>query len=456
MDGEAIVAREAGLHHSLTTNQISMIAIGGAIGTGLFLGSAFAIGLAGPAVLVSYTIGAVIALLLAVALTEMAVAQPTPGSFGVYAHEYLGPMAGFIVRYAYWSGVMLAVGMEVSAGALFMKFWFPEAPAWWWTIGFSVGLIAMNAIEVKVFGALEFVFSMIKVVAILAFIILGAVLVFGAQPASGIGLSNLVSHGGFFPNGLWGMWLAVIVAILSYLGLETISVAAGEAKEPTKAVIGAFRATIFRLVFFYLATLTLMLAIVPWTVAGTSGSPFVKVMQATGIPGAAGVINFVILIAALSAMNSLLYGSTRIMFSLSRAGFAPAALGRLSKQGVPLGALAVSCIGIVLAVVLSAVSPDKAFPIMAAISLFGAMFAWMMIFLIHLAFRRKVDAKTMAFRVWGHPFGSILGAGLMAAILITTAFTPQFGMTLACGIPFLVVLTIAYLVWIKPRMSGQR
>src|SRR3989344_3432006 len=221
------VAREAGLHRSLTSGQLSMIAIGGAVGTGLFLGSTFAIGLAGPSVLVSYAIGGVIALLLMGALAEMTIAQPTPGSFGVYAEEYLGPLAGFLVRYAYWSCLVLAVGTEVSAVALYMKYWLPDAPGWWWVLGFSGGLVAINATSVRGFGALEYLFSLIKVAAILAFIVLGAVVVFGAPAGSDIGFHNYVSHGGFMPNGLWGLWVAVILAIFSYLSIEVIAVAAG-------------------------------------------------------------------------------------------------------------------------------------------------------------------------------------------------------------------------------------
>jgi len=449
--GQEPVAREAGLHRSLTTGQLSMIAIGGAVGTGLFLGSTFAIGIAGPSVLLSYAIGGVIALLLMGALAEMTVAQPTPGSFGVYAEEYLGPLAGFLVRYAYWSCVVLAVGTEVTAVALYMKYWLPEVPGWWWVLGFSGGLIAINALSVKVFGTLEYLFSLIKVVAILAFIVLGAIVVFGAEPGSGIGFANYVAHGGFFPNGAWGMWVAVILAIFSYLSIEVIAVASGEAKEPHKAVTRAFRATLFRLVVFYLASLALMLAIIPWTTAGAGGSPFVRVMAATGVPGTAAIMNFVVLVAALSAMNSQLYASTRMMFSLARAGQAPRVFGTLNRQGAPAAALALSSLGIAVAGALNALWPDRAFTLMISVSMFGAMFTWMMIFVTHLAFRRRVAAESLAFRVWGHPWGSLAGAALMAAILITTAFTEPFRFTLAYGLPVLALLAGAYAAWVRKR-----
>jgi hypothetical protein len=275
----AIVEREKGLHRSLSTGQLSMIAIGGAIGTGLFLGSGFAIGFAGPGVLVSYAIGALIALLLMGCLAEMTVAHPTSGSFGAYAEHYIAPWAGFLVRYAYWSSIVLAVGAEVTAIAVYMKYWFPGVPGWYWIVGFSAALIGVNVVSVKMFGAVEYVFSMLKIVAIVGFILLGAYVVFNAPAASGIGLANYRVQGGFFPKGAWGTWVAVIVSIFSYLSIEMIAVAAGEARDPHKAITSAFRATMIRLVVFYLLTLALMLAIVPWTDAGANESPFVKVIH---------------------------------------------------------------------------------------------------------------------------------------------------------------------------------
>jgi amino acid transporter, AAT family len=436
---DAIVEREKGLQPGLTSGQLSMIAIGGAIGTGLFLGSGMAIGFAGPSVLVSYGIGALIALLLMGCLAEMAVAHPTSGSFGAYAEFYIHPVAGFLVRYAYWAAIVFAVGTEVTAIAVYMKYWLPDAPGWIWILGFSAMLVAVNSFNVKVFGTVEYGFSTLKVAAIVAFIALGAFVV------SHMGFGNYSAQGGFFPKGPGGMWVAVIVAIFSYLSIEMIAVAAGEAEDPKRAITQAFRSTFFRLVLFYLLTLALMLAIVPWTAAGTSGSPFVKVMAATRVPFAAGVTNFVILIAALSAMNSQLYITTRMMFSLSRAGHAHARFGQLSRRGVPLAALFVSTLGIALATVLYVLYPDAAFTLMMSIAMFGAMFTWLMIFVTHLFFRRRHRGKT-AFRMWGFPYTTILGALLMAAILITTAFTAEFRMTLAFGLPFLAILFAVYRV----------
>jgi AAT family amino acid transporter len=438
--------RERGLCRSLTTGQLSMIAIGGAIGTGLFLGSAFAIGIAGPSVIVSYAIGGLITLLLMGCLAEMTVAHPSSGSFGLLAEIYVSPLAGFLVRYAYLSGMMLAVGTEVTAIALYMKFWLPDAPGWWWILTFSAALVAINAFSVKTFGAVEYGFSLIKVAAIVGFILLGSYVVFQAAPGSGIGFRNYVSHGGFLPNGLWGMWVAVIIAIFSYISIEMIAVAAGEAQDPQRAIVRAFRATMVRLAFFYLATIALMLAIVPWQAAGASGSPFVTVMAATRVPGAAGLINFVILVAALSAMNSQIYTASRMLFSLARAGHAPRAFGRVNRRGVPATALAASTLGIGLAAIAYALDPDTAFIFMISLASFGAMFAWLMIFVTHLRFRVRRTSQPGDFRMWGYPYTSLAGAVMMAAVLTTTLFTPEFRMTLLYGIPFLTILGGLY-VW---------
>src|SRR5580698_6829084 len=427
-----------------------MIAIGGAVGTGLFLGSGFAIGTAGPGVLLSYAIGAVIALLLMRCLAEMTVAHPTSGSFGAWAEFYISPLAGFLVRYAYWSSIAMAVGMEVSAVAVYMRFWYPHVPGWFWIVLFSAALISINAVSVKLFGSVEYCFSMLKIAAILAFIALGAWIVF-----TRIGFGNYTSSGGFLPKGGRGMWVAVLVSIMSYAGLEMIAVAAGEARDPHLAVTRAFRVTMFRLAFFYLLTLALIVAMAPWTEANTGQSPFVKVMAETHIAGAAGVVNFVILIAALSAMNGQLYVAARMMFSLSRAGYAPRRFGELNTLGVPLPALLLSTAGTAVAAVLSVLYPDAAFTLMMSISMFGAMFAWLMIFITHLFFRRRHAYEPPAFRMWGYPWTSLAGAGLMLALLVTTSFTREFRTTLLCGVPFLLLLAAVFRVRYRQAPVSQ-
>jgi amino acid transporter, AAT family len=456
---DQIVERERGLQRTLSAARMTMIAIGGAIGTGLFLGSGFAISLAGPGVLVSYAIGAAIALLLMGCLAEMTIAHPTSGSFGAYAEYYVSPLAGFLVRYAYWAGNVLAVGTEVTAIALYMRFWFPGSPGWLWILAFAALLIGVNARSVNVFGAVEYWLSAIKVTAIVVFILLAGYIVLHAPgrlaprgAAGTVGFSNYTAYGGFLPHGLWGVWSAVFVALFSYLSIEMIAVAAGEAAQPEIAVARAFRATVVRLILFYLLTLALVLAIVPWPQAGVEESPFVKVMRALHLPWAAGVLNFVLLVAALSAMNSQLYITTRMLFSLARAGQAPASFGAVSTGGVPLRALLASSAGIALAAVLSVTAPQSAFVLMVAISAFGSLFAWMMIFVTHYFFRRahqQAQAAPLRFRMRGFPATTLVGATLMAAVLVTSAFSSAFRMTLVFGLPLLAVLTALY--WLRNR-----
>ncbi|BCD86989.1 amino acid permease [Pseudomonas solani] len=448
---EQLVDREKGLKQSLTSGQLSMIAIGGAIGTGLFLGSGFAIGFAGPSVLVSYGIGALIALLLMGCLAEMTVRHPTSGSFGSFAEFYVSPGFGFAIRYAYWSSIVFAVGTEITAAAMYMKYWYPEVPGGYWMVAFSVALILANAFSVKVFGAIEYVFSLLKLCAIVVFILLGAWVVYGAPADSAIGFANYSNDRGFFPNGLWGTWVAVIVAFFSYLSIEMIAVAAGEAKDPQSAVTRAFRITVVRLVVFYLLTIALVLAIVPWGQNNGGQSPFVTVMEATGVPYAGAVFNAVILIAALSAMNSQLYITTRLMFSLSRAGQAPKVFGTLSGKGVPLPALLLSSVGIALATLLYLAYPEKAFTLMMSIAMFGAMFTWAGIFLTHLFFRRRQGGQPLAFKLWGYPWTSLAGLLLMLALMVTTLFTEEFAPTLLCGLPFLAVILLIYALRFRQR-----
>src|SRR5215472_13621524 len=245
---DEIIERERGLRRTLSARRLSMIAIGGAIGTGLFLGSGFAISLAGPAVLLSYLIGALIALLLMCCLAEMAVAPATSRSFGAYAAHYVSPLAGFLVRYAYWTCIVLAVGTEVTAVALYMHLWFPAPPGWLWILAFSALLVTVNALSVNVFGAVEYWFSAIKVAAIVIFIALAAYMLLRAPAiaggAAGAGFHNYRVDGGPFPHGLWGAWVAVIMAVFSYLSIEMIAVSAGEAAQPERAVVRAFRSTV--------------------------------------------------------------------------------------------------------------------------------------------------------------------------------------------------------------------
>ncbi|NWQ41675.1 amino acid permease [Bacillus sp. EB106-08-02-XG196] len=446
-----------GLKRELKTKQLTMIAMGCAIGTGLFLGSGLAISTAGPGVILSYAIGAFIVLLLMGCLSEMTVAHPTSGSFGTISEKYVSPLAGFLVRYSYWIANVLAVGVEVSAIAVYMKYWFPDVPGFIWILLFAGVLIYVNATSVNTFATFEYWFSMIKISAIVGFILLGSYVLFGNSAQPNMGPENIVNDGGFLPFGWWGMWVAIFISLFSFLGTEMIAVTAGEAKDPDIAVPKALKATVFRLSTFYIITIGIMLMIVPWKSTGVEESPFVKVMELLNIPGASGIMNFIILTAALSAMNSQLYASTRMMFSLSQGNDAPAFLRKLSKKGVPLKALGVSTFGIFLAAAVNALLPGSSYAFMMGISMFGAIFTWFMVFVSHLFFRRKWEksnGRKLPVKMIGFPYLTIAGAVLLLSLMITTWFT-DFKIMLQFGIPWLLFLTAAYFFF-KKRSNTQK
>ncbi len=457
-----ILEREAGLARQLSTRQLAMIAIGGAIGTGLFLGSALAVRLAGPAVILTYVLGALIALLLMGTLAEMAVAHPTAGSFGVYAEIYLSRWAGFVMRYTYWAAQSIAIGGEAVAVAIYCQWWFPNTPQWIWVVAFALGLMYINARSVGNFGEFEYWFAMIKVVAIVLFIVFGVAVLGGLGPAPALGLHNFTAHGGFFPNGVKGMWMALVFVIFSYIGSEVVAVTAGEARNPQEAVPRAMRSMVARLILFYLGAMAVLIGVVPWNQiepgAGITASPFVRVFTLMGIPAAAHVVNFVVLTAALSSMNCNLYLATRMLFSLARGGYAPTSFGVLSTRGTPVNALLVSAAGLMIATLIAWRYPQSAYVYMFGIALFGGLFVWLLIFVTHLFFRRKWNADLARFpvRMIGYPYTTILGAILLTAILLTTWWVEGMELTLIVGLPWLAFLSVAYFLRVRRPRPFER
>ncbi|OKL33279.1 amino acid permease [Acinetobacter baumannii] len=381
-------------------------------------------------------------------LAEMTVQHPTSGSFGAYAEHYISPLAGFLVRYCYWACIVLAVGTEITAVADYMKLWFPNVGSWVWIGFFSLTLLVVNAYSVKAFGLVEYWFSTIKVFAIIVFILLSIGILTQSNQGMTQVVTHLSGHGGFFPNGFSGVWIGVIISIFSYLSIEMIAVAAGEAKDPEKAVKKAFKSTALRLILFYLLSLFLIVTLVPWTVliGADATSPFVMVMKIVGIPYADSILNFIVIVAALSAMNSMLYISTRMLFSLSRAGDAPKVFGRISSNGVPVNALLLSAVGIGIASIVYTINPASAFPIMIALSMFGALFTWGSIFVTHMFFRRHMVQQNiqLKFKIPASRFISLFGFIAILSITVTTWFTSEFKSTLQFGVPLVLVLIFFY------------
>jgi amino acid transporter, AAT family len=449
MDQSGIATRESGLQKELTRAQVVMIGLGGAIGTGLFMGSGLAIGYAGPAVILSYAIASLAAVAMVFSLSEMAVVHPTAGSFGTYAEIYLHPWAGFIVRFSYWMAQVIAVGGEAIAAGVYMTFWFPGTPLWMWSVGFAFILLYFNSRSVHNFGSIEYWFALIKVVAIIAFIILGASLVLGLG-GKPVGTQNLTGlPGGFMPHGFGGVWMAVIVGVLSFNGIEVIAVTSGETKNPVRDIPAALRSMGLRLFLFYILALTLVVTIVPWTETGATvvtQSPFVRVFSYSGIRHAAGIMNFVVLSAALSSMNTNVYLCSRMLFSLSRGGFAPRILGTLSKNGTPIAAILVSGACILVAAGVSKLTP-MAYNYLFGVALFCAIIVWIVILLSHFSFRRRHRLHDLPVRMPFFPIPQIIGLVLLVALLITMAFDREvWGISWIVGVPWLILLTIVYFV----------
>ncbi len=449
MSVDSISERESGLHRGLTKAQIVMIGLGGAIGTGLFMGSGIAIGYAGPAVVLSYAMAGFVAIVMVFSLSEMAVVHPTAGSFGTYAETYLNPWAGFVVRYTYWISQVIAIGGEAVAAGLYMTFWFPDVPVWMWSISFCLILLYFNSRSVNNFGTVEFWFALIKVAAIVLFIILGAATIFGLR-GPGTGFHNLTGlPGGFTPNGFGGVWMAVIVGIFSFNGIEVIAVTSGEAENPRVAIPAALRTMVFRLFSFYVLALTIIVTTVPWTATGVkvvAQSPFVSVFQHSGIAHAAGLMNFVVITAALSSMNTNVYLCSRMLFSLSRGTYAPAFLGRLSKRGSPVAAILLSGACILASAAVSMFTP-YAYNYLLGVALFAAILVWMMILISHLSFRRHHDARLLPVRMPLFPWVQCAGLLMLAAVLITMGIDPSFRVSWEFGIPWLALVSGAYFVW---------
>ena len=424
------------------------MALGGAIGTGLFLASGLSVNVAGPAVILSYVIVAGISLLLGRALTEMAVAHPTAGAFGVYAGMYISPFAGYAVRVSYWLMQVIATGGQLVAASIYMGYWFPGVPGAVWVLAFAVALVCINSLAVGRLGTIEYWLVMIKVAAVALFVGLAVLVVFGLTGEPAIGLRHVTGQGGFMPFGITGVWLGCCFVIYSFIGVEIVGVTSGEASDPARTIPAAMRRMVFGLSAIYIVTIALLVALTPWNQLGVGESPFVSVLAGLGIPGAAGLMNFVVLSAALSSSNANLYLIARTLFSLARAGFVPTAFGAVTGHGAPVNALLVSAIGLGVAVLVRALWPDSAYVWFFGVALFGALFVWLMIFVTHIAFCASASAGVS--RRQTAALGSYAGAALVAAILASTWWVPGLRSTLVAGGPWLLLLAIGY------RLSNVR
>ena len=441
--------REQGLKRQLSAGQIAMVAVGGSIGTGLLLGSGAAIQVAGPAVIISYLISALIAWTVAMAMGELSAMHPAAGSFGVYAETYLNDWAGFIARYGYWFAVVIAIGSELVAAGTYMRIWFPDVPIVIWMIVFGVLLLLINFRPVHDYGTLEYWFAFIKVITIFLFIVIGAALLVGGRVTPQYNM-----HGGFAPRGWGAILLAVTYGLFSFLGIEMVAISSGEARSSME-ISRATRISFTLLGFVYLGAMAVLVGVMPWSNAGVAQSPFVTVFQVARIPAAKFIMNVVVLSAALSAANASLYVASRMLFSLARYGYAPRKLGELNSQGVPMSALLVSMLGIVGAIGVQFGTPNAYLYIINA-SLIGGMLAWLVSLAAHVRFRQMLSSAQLAEMQLRSPlgaFGSVLGFVTIIGAVAATPWVQQSRAAAWSAVVYPLLLTAAYGL-VKKRAKG--
>jgi len=434
------IVHEQGLHHQLSAGQMTMVAVGGSIGTGLLLGSAAALEVAGPSIILSYVVAAFLAYTVAMALGELASVHPAAGSFGLYGELYLNQYLGFLCRAAYWASIAFSIGAELTASAAYMTYWFPAVPGELWVVVFSALLLLVNLRSVGSFGRFEFWFSMIKLATIVAFILAGAALLLSGRVAP-----QYTAQGGFFPKGPVAPLLAVFWAIYAFGGIEMLAVTTGESRS-SKDILRAVRLTFLLLAGLYLGAITVLAGVMPWNHTGVSESPFVSVLRLAKVPAAAYFMNFVVLTAALSGANAKLYVASRLLFSMGRSGWAPPSMGKLNASGSPRSAVLVSSYGIVTALIIQHWAPKQAFVYIMGAAFSGLFFCWVVSLAAHLSFRWQLTPQEVAALPLRSPlgsWGSMLGFVLASAFIIQTLRSSRINQL--GGLIFFAGLTIAYL-----------
>lgn len=442
--------RGSGLHRGLRNRHIQLIALGGAIGTGLFYGSLLSIQLAGPAVLVAYALGGAVIFLIMRALGEMCVHDPVPGAFSQYAYEYWGDFPGFLSGWNYWFNYVAVAMAELSVVGTYVNYWWPGVPTWASALVFWLAVTGVNLASVRAYGEFEFWFAIVKVAAIVAIIVFGlGMIAFGwGHAGRPVGLTNLWSHGGFFAGGAGGLIASLVVVMFSFGGVELVGITAGEATDPRRTIPRAVNQVVGRILLFYVGAIAVMLAIVPWNRLGRGASPFVLIFERLGIPGAAALLNVVVLTAAVSAYNSALYSNGRMLYGLAVQGNAPRAFLRVSSRGAPwVGTLASSAVT-GLAVVLLYALPQGAFTLLLSLALFAGIVNWAMIVLTQWRFRaqwRRRHAGAPAFPMPGWPWVNVVVLAFLVGMLVVMARLPDYRPAVVAGPVWLALLAGAYL-----------
>lgn len=438
---------ETGLRRSMGPRHLIMIAMGGVIGSGLFLSSGYTISQAGPlGAVIAYLVGAFVVYLVMACLGELAIAYPVSGAFHIYASRSIGPATGFTTAWLYWLCWAVAIGSEFTASGLLMQRWFPGVEVWVWCLVFAAMLFGFNALSSKFFGESEFWFSIIKVGAIIALIVFGGAALFGFHPLSDNDhhpflFENFNTAGGLFPNGFSGVLVTALAVFYAFSGSELIGVAAGETKDPARNIPKAMRSTVIRLLIFFVGAIAVIAATVPYDQVGLDESPFVTVFSSVGIPFAADIMNFVIITALLSAGNSGLFSCARMLYSLADEGHAPKALKRLTRRGIPLLALSVSMVGGLASLISSVAAPETVYLALVSVAGFAVVGVWMSITASHFFHRRAFvrnggRVADLAYKAPFFPVVPILAFGLCLLSLVGIASDPAQVAALYFGIPF--------------------
>lgn len=446
-------AQENTLKRGLSNRHIQLIALGGAVGTGLFLGVAQTIKLAGPSVILGYAIAGVMAFFIMRQLSEMVVDQPVAGSFSHFANRYWGPFAGFASGWNYWILYVLVSMAELTAVGIYIQYWWPGVPMWASALGFFLLINVVNLLHVKLFGEMEFWFAIIKVAAIIGMIGFGSYLLISGTGGPQASITNLWQLGGFFPYGVKGMIMAMAVIMFSFGGLELVGITAAEAKDPATTIPQATNQVVYRILIFYVGALAVLLSLYPWSQVQQGGSPFVLIFQALDNGWVASALNAVVLTAALSVYNSCVYSNSRMLLGLALQGHAPRALAHVNRRGIPVHALGVSAAATALCVVLNYVMPGEAFGMLMMLVVAALMINWACITITHLKFRRAkaLAGETTAFRSLGYPFTNVLCLAFMAGIVVIMVLTPETRISVWMMPAWLALLWACYRLKLRAR-----
>lgn len=438
------------LKRDLKNRHIQMIAIGGAIGTGLFYGSSWAIKTAGPAILLVYIIAAIAIYFVMRALGEMAVEEPVSGSYVSYSNRYIHRFVGFLNGWNAFIFLLATSAAELNALGNYMHFWFPAMPIWVTALVAVSAMLMINMIGVKIYGEAEFWFALVKVVAIVALIIFGAGMIFFGVGNHGqpVGFHNLVDHGGFFAKGVGGTLLSIVMVAFAFGGIENLGLAAGEAKDVKTTMPKAVSATFWRLLLFYVGAIAVLLAVFPWTSLTTKGSPFVEVFTKIGIPGAADIMNLVMVTAVLSAVNASVFTNSRTFYNLSLQKNAPAFLSVVNSRKVPSRAIMLVFATMFAGVILNYVMPEQAFELFSSVTVFALVCAWSSIVISHLNFRKiriqTGQADKLTYKMPFYPYSNYIALAFVAAVMVCIAILPDMRMSLVVSGVWVFAVYIAY------------